>query len=312
MPNARLLQDVQTFNNDEGQGQVTSAQLAGTPLVAEEQQSDSSIPLELEFPPNIPAIPPKTVKKILAGEYVDMAELRPDSWRMEELLYLHSAGDTTNNVRTRRKPVTDILTWTECFSSMAAVITLKYPDKAPGMFSYQRTIISASQNFDAAAWVTYDCRFRRKVAATKSFDWAAIDSSLYSECFAGRAKAKPTCNICLSESHLARSCPISMTTPNINVVGGAGFGAGSGSGPSGFGQPTTRWPNWSWTGNKGAASQKPKEICGLFNRQSGNECTYAVCKFAHICSLCRQGPHPASQCNRPRRSLLSTPQEYYY
>ena len=36
----------------------------------------------------IPAIPQKIVQRILAGNFVDIVELHPDSWRMEELLIL--------------------------------------------------------------------------------------------------------------------------------------------------------------------------------------------------------------------------------
>ena len=175
LPNPELLLQVPTFNSNENNSQRTSPsvateatqQLASTP--AGGIQSDFSMP---EFP-NIPAIPLKTCKKILAGEYIDMAELRPDSWRMEELLYLQSgdmAAPTPGRMTTGRKPVTDILTWMECFSSMAAVITSKHPEKAQHLFAYQRAIISASQRFDPAAWVAYVSRYRRKAAMTRSFE----------------------------------------------------------------------------------------------------------------------------------------------
>ena len=47
----------------------------------------SPMPLSI---PGIPAVPYKLSQKILASNYVEMAELIPDSWRMEELLYQQS------------------------------------------------------------------------------------------------------------------------------------------------------------------------------------------------------------------------------
>ena len=288
MPDTEAIAQVQTFETS-SQG-ATQYSTAAT-LESSTSTSDGDPDVLLPNLPNIPAIPPKTCKKILAGEYLDMAELRPESWRLEELLYLqvgdlHTATNCSTRQLTRRRPVTDIVTWMECFSSMAAIITSKHPKKAPQLFSYQRTIVSASQSFDAAAWVAYDARYRRKAALSKSFDWGTIDTGLYSECFIGRAKPKQACSLCLSDQHVDRSCPI-VTTPTTynqshgNLATKNGWGQGRGNTSS--------------------------ELCGLFNHHLGNMCRYAVCKFTHICSLCRLGPHPASQCNRPRRALLGPP-----
>ena len=146
--------------------------------------------------------------------------------------------------------------------------------------------------------MAYISRYRRKAALTRSFNWGTIDSSLYSECFAGRAKARSVCNISLSESHLERSCPLTMTMPHWLVYGSRGVVF-----------PDTTRSNYT-TGSRIAAGHPPRltlMLCGLFNRHTGNECTYIDCKFAHICSFCRLGPHPASKCTRPCRALLSLP-----
>ena len=101
------------------------------------------------------------------GEYLDMSELHPESWRMDELLYLQTKEEqvvwngNASRMLARRRPITDIVTWVECFSSLAAVITSKFPEKAVQLFSYQRTIVSASQLFDTSALVVYDSRYHR-------------------------------------------------------------------------------------------------------------------------------------------------------
>ncbi len=141
--------------------------------------------------PGIPAVPQKVAKKLLGGEYVDMAEMRPDAWRMEELMYAGQsdtpscpAGSRGVN---RKRPVTDIVTWMECFSVMAAIITAKAPERAPHLFAYQRLIVRASQSFEGPAWVSYDAQFRRKASLTRSWEWGTPDSPLYNECFTGQS-----------------------------------------------------------------------------------------------------------------------------
>ena len=52
--------------------------------------------------------------------------------------------------------VTDISPWIECFATLAAVLLVCYPDKAPQFMTYMCTIVRASQNFEGPAWATYD------------------------------------------------------------------------------------------------------------------------------------------------------------
>ena len=107
-----------------------------------------------------------------------------------------------------RSPFTDILTWTEFFSTMEEVITTKDPGKAPQLFAYLRTIVRASQTFEGLTWMAYDTQCRCRAAATKSWDWGTTDTSLYNECFTGRARAKALCKLCASESHVDQQCPL--------------------------------------------------------------------------------------------------------
>ncbi len=51
--------------------------------------------------PGIPAVPQKVSKKLLGGEYVDMAEMRPDAWRMEELMYAGQSDTSTCSAASR-------------------------------------------------------------------------------------------------------------------------------------------------------------------------------------------------------------------
>ena len=97
------------------------------------------------------------------GEFIEMAKLWPDSWRMEELLFSNPGeqlhGHCTGTTRLRKEPVTEILTLVECFAFMAALVSSRYPEKAPHLFAYSQTIVKASQTFNRPAWVAYDYQF---------------------------------------------------------------------------------------------------------------------------------------------------------
>ena len=99
---------------------------------------------------------------------------------------------------------------------MAAVITSKYPSKAPDMLMYLRRIAFCARRFESGAWVTYDQLYRRQASATKSLDWATEDQSIYNDSFGGKAKPTTRCKICLSEHHGADSCPDSPAPSSLN------------------------------------------------------------------------------------------------
>ena len=99
-----------------------------------------------------------------------MYELLPEMWRIEEL---HDSSCRSS--RPRRGLITDISLWTECYASLVAILTTKFPEKALQFMCYLRTIVRASRNFEGTAWVSYDAAYRRQAANRKSLDWAAID-----------------------------------------------------------------------------------------------------------------------------------------
>ena len=222
--------------------------------------------------PGMASVPAKISKRIINGEFVDMAELLPDSWQVED-----DHSSPTSRKASRRPPVTDITIWSECFATFAAIATMKYPEKGPHLFAYMRTIAKASRNFEGTTWVAYDTAFRRQAANLGTWDWGAIDTGLYNEAFAGRARVLPRCSRCLAENHDERSCPLTPAPKPQPPTGGQ-------VGPT--------------------AKHTSVDLCGLFNKATGNECRFRECKYAHICALCKSGPHPASSCSRPRRTLL--------
>lgn len=224
------------------------------------------------------AVPQKLVKKILAKDYVDIWELLPESWQVEMEACCHAK-------RPRRSLVTDISVWTECYATMAAILSSAYPEKAPHLFSYLRIITKASRTFEGPAWASYDMAFRRQAANRGSLDWGTVDAALYSEAFAGRAKAIPRCRYCLADTHPSPDCPHALTegqTPQSQMAE----------------RPGRSTP-------RASRSSASVEICRLYNAAGGSRCRFPQCRYAHVCARCRR-PHSASECG-DRRPRAATP-----
>ena len=134
-----------------------------------------------------------------------MSELLPETWGLE--MDASHPCCSENRRQTRRGPVSDILLWVECYSSLVAVLATKFPQHIGDFMAYQKTIIKACKNFEGTAWVIYDRCYRRRAAAMKSLEWATIDSALYNEAFTGRARSIPRCQFCLSDNHTDNDCP---------------------------------------------------------------------------------------------------------
>ena len=226
------------------------------------------------------ALPPKLLRKILSLEFVEMSELLPELWGRDS----EATPQCCHQVRPqlRRGPITNILLWLDCYSTLVAALATRFPQYVGDFMAYQRTIIRASKNFEGAAWVMYDRCFRRRAAATKSLNWGKIDSALYNESFTGRARSIPRCHLCLSDNHLEAYCPDRVIASQSGAQGFTSWAPQSGPFPR----------------SESSARAPLSEICQLFNRV---RCKSTRCKRRHICNQCKL-PHPEIVCpDRPER-----------
>lgn len=216
------------------------------------------------------ALPPRIVKKLLALEFVEMSEFRADIWPDE----LTPSESSHIPRRVSKPPVTSIRTWLECYGRMAAILSMRFPEKAAELWAYQTSIIHAAHTYEGANWVAYDRLYRREKLAAKDLNWSIPNQRLYSEAFTGRAKRQPQCPHCLSEDHFAAGCPYNPNPPFM------GWFQGTPQLPLGVNQ----------SGAPGLS--KPQEICRNFNN---GHCRFAKCRFLHACMDCH-GPHAANSC----------------
>ena len=130
-------------------------------------------------------MPEKICKKILNLEFVEMYELLPEAWTTEQSQSegcCHQAHCSTHCV-----PITNILVWTECYSSLMSILGSAYPSVISKLMAYQQTIITACRNFEESAWAVYDCIYRCQVAAQHFLPRLLVDSVLYQQTFTRRA-----------------------------------------------------------------------------------------------------------------------------
>ena len=215
-------------------------------------------------------VPERLAKKILNLGFVEMRELMPETWLMEEE---ERSRPTWCLPRRKNAPVTDILQWLQCFAAMVGVLSQRYPVFVPELMAYQTTIIKCSKDFDGIAWAQYDRAYRRQAAQSKDLRWSRLNTTLYSLCFAGKAKRGVACAHCLSNAHASEGCPDNPAKAYLPVW-------------------YTSGPSTTSTGSAPQYGQHLK-VCHLFNAKGGSRCTYTNCKFAHVCATCRGG-HPRS------------------
>ena len=227
------------------------------------------------------SIPARVVRKILDLEFVDMSEVSA----YEEPIQTPGRAPLP-----AEPPVTDISRWLERYSIMAAILSSRFPEKAPELWAYQASIIRAERNYVGRQWAAYDRQFRRQALARKDLNWSVPDPRLYNEAFTGRARYIQRCGYCLQEGHSEDSCHCN---------------------------PHRRPPTWMQEGPWSAPPPpRPPTVTEICRRYNDGRCRKPSCRYRHACTHC-QGAHPLTDCparqqagrqaSRSRSPLRSTP-----
>ena len=199
------------------------------------------------------SIPKRTHDRMLRWEFMDLADFRPFS-AVEKL---EAVSDTEKLVvlpgfevsQVRRRPVTSVITWVQCFCRYAAGMSSSFPTSTPGFMAHLLTVLRAYCEVDDPAWRLYDVAFREKMAATGVQMWTGADIQLYQEFCGGRSRRLP-------------------------MPGGEARHPAFPSSPS---PSASLFPS---------ASRKRPLVCWAFN---ANGCRFQNCKFAHVCESCGGG-----------------------
>ena len=212
-----------------------------------------------------------------------MSELLPEFW--VPLGSSQQEGDPPDQPRTparRRRKVTDIATWVQCFATYVGVLAGMSPEAIPELMAYLVHIVRVSQDFGGLAWVNYDSAFRRQAASTGNRQWSRVNPSLYSICFSGVARTSKRCDLCLSLTHEVKDCALANE-------GDHDVGSRLKAIESAVLALTSATPSTS-TGPPNRSSRT--EICRSWNE---NRCSFPRCRYRHVCRVC-EGPRPALEC----------------
>ena len=189
----------------------------------------------------------------------------------------------------KRKQVTDINPWLQCFMTYVSVMSRRFPQDVVELLVYMGNIHKASIKFAGQSWVRYDVTFRTQAAATGYRQWSTINASLYSLCFTGKVAAKPHCEFCFSVAHATQDCP--TTADDMDVACGWKMVKSVVAAVSH--NPPDQWPSVP-DQRSNAPDPRSDQVCLLFN---SGRCMYAKCRRRHVCSSCA-GSHPSTACTR--------------
>ena len=113
----------------------------------------------------LPPVPQKMVAKIQSNEFVDMSELLPNRLGCLKTGQI-TEDQATSRPMARKRYVSTILEWIQCFGIYMVVLTQKHPEPISDLLGYQHLIITASLEYEGDNWLGYDRQFRLTAAAT--------------------------------------------------------------------------------------------------------------------------------------------------
>ena len=123
-------------------------------------------------------VPARIVRRVLRGDYVDMAELTEENPELE--LRRAADGDEAKSAvpLSRLKAVPDVLTWARSFCLYAGIVVSAHPGKARDLWAYLATLLSGADKGEW--WRAYDSRFRQQLQAA---EFGKLDQALFTWTF---------------------------------------------------------------------------------------------------------------------------------
>ena len=237
-----------------------------------EGQGPSPFSLGETFTP----IPSKLVKKIQSQDFVDMPELLPDNVELMRREEDTARRDPLSCSRRQLRRVGDLLTWVQCFSTYAAVLTEKHPHRVRELLGYLRLIARESQKNGGEGWRHYDTTFRKLAAADRSLPWNKPLPSLYATSFLAKRLASPRfCEHCMEGDHTSQECALDPGTP-----------------------ARVRFSQFrqlpSGIQSQGFIDFNSRPICKRWNNATCKG--IPECTFRHACARCGKRGHKVSEC----------------
>ena len=234
--------------------------------------------------PALQPIPARLVRRILAGEFVEMRELLADNIALHDQLEsvhgpLHSLS-TPGSLRARIREVPSLISWVYCMAAYVAVRTRDSTTR--DMLAYMRLIVREAMRHGGGGgggWQEYDRSFRNQAAIDPTLRWNTLLPDLQASTILGHGMGRGTyCSLCRGVDHQAAQCALTyLQQPLVSSQQ----------------SPTAAAISRPPTDSRSRASRPAYRICTSWNLGS---CIYpGTCTFRHICLVCRQS-HRAKDC----------------
>ena len=94
------------------------------------------------------------------------------------------------------------------YSTYMLIISSRFPEALPNLIAYQLLIVKQAKRFRYPSWLYYDIEFRKWATATKTKEWARINSEIYTLAFTGQGTVISWCPTCqVDGGNLTYDCP---------------------------------------------------------------------------------------------------------
>ena len=136
----------------------------------------------------LPVVPARIVRRVLRGDFVDMAELTEDNLELE--LRRGSEADEGKPVPLHKlKSVPDIVAWARSFCLYAGIVVSTHPSKTKDLWAYLAMLLAGAERGDW--WRAYDSRFRQQLPALERADFGKLDQALFTRTMMSPSPSAP-------------------------------------------------------------------------------------------------------------------------
>ena len=157
-------------------GSVDPGQVDGA--IAVDPASSSDDPQKFSMGVTLPTVPARLVKRILAGDFVDMGELSQEALRAE--FKRSGESEVSKSSKAKFRPVADRDAWVAGFVQYAGVWCRSYPEKAVALWGHLALVMSCPDRSTAGWWRSYDLALRHGYSSAKEADFC-LNQCLYTQ-----------------------------------------------------------------------------------------------------------------------------------
>lgn len=141
----------------------------------------------------IPPISARLLEKIRKWEYVELSDILAETQHKAEEDQFSLNGpqnqiilvQSADQLRKKRKQITDMESWLQAFSVLAAALTVvpsTSKEESTGLLAHMYLVTQIARDLHGLQWCKYDREFREWAAATSTRVWGTLNLTIYGRC----------------------------------------------------------------------------------------------------------------------------------